>query len=176
MSWFRRWWPWLAMAVVVVVTLVLASGRDEPRTNAERIDAIAETIKCPTCEGESVLTSQSMAAQDIRDEIARLVRAGRTDDEVRAAIIGPLGEEYLLTPPASGLGGLTWALPVVVLVLGFGGLAYAFARWRRQLQEPVAEDDRALVAAALAARHGAEEARAADRSLDEGSIGEGAGR
>ena len=144
------------MGVVVVVTLVVASGRDQPRTNAERIDAIAETIKCPTCKGESVISSQAVAAQDIRDEIARQVRAGRTDDQVRAFIAERIGEQYLLTPSAGGLGGLTWALPVVALVLGFGALGFAFAKWRRELAVAPDDDDRALVAAALAAEHGSQ--------------------
>ena len=100
-GWLRRWWPWAAMGVVVVVTLVVASGRDQPRTNAERIDAIAETIKCPTCKGESVLSSQAVAAQDIRDEIARQVRAGRTDDQVRAFIAERIGDAV----PPHALGG-----------------------------------------------------------------------
>jgi cytochrome c-type biogenesis protein CcmH len=178
------------MAVIVVVTVVVAGGRDEPRTNAERIDAIAETIKCPTCQGESVLTSQSLAAQDIRDEIARQVRAGRTDDQVRAFVAERIGEQYLLTPSAGGLGGLTWALPVVALVLGFGALGYAFAKWRRELAVPLGDDDRQLVAAALAAEHGPggalddgdrldaslDDARALDPTLDEEGIGEGSGR
>jgi cytochrome c-type biogenesis protein CcmH len=171
-GWLARWWPWLAMGVIVVVTLALASGSDRPRTNAERIDAIAETVKCPTCKGESVLTSQALAAQDIRDEIARQVRAGRTDDQVRAFIAERIGGQYLLTPSAGGLGGLTWALPVVVLVVGFGALAFAFAKWRRELATPPDDDDRALVAQAMAE----EQARAGDGGLDDGRIGEGAGR
>ncbi len=176
-GWLRRWGPWAAMGVVVVVTLVVASGRDQPRTNAERIDAVAETIKCPTCKGESVLSSQAVAAQDIRDEIARQVRAGRTDDQVRAFIADRIGEQYLLTPSAGGLGGLTWALPVVALVLGFGALGFAFAKWRRELALAPDDDDRALVAAALAAEHGSNAApRATDAGLDDGGIDEGIGR
>lgn len=142
------------MAAVVVVVLVAANGQSGPRTNAERIDAIAKTLKCPTCTGESVYTSQAASAQDIKEEIARQVATGRTDDQVRAYFAERLGEQYLLTPSAGGIGALAWVLPVVVLVLAFGGLGFAFARWRRQLAAPPPDDDdRALVAAALAAEH-----------------------
>jgi cytochrome c-type biogenesis protein CcmH len=181
------------MAVIVAVVLVVASGQSGPRTNAERIDGIAKTIKCPTCVGESVYTSQAAAAQDIKQEIARQVAAGRTDDEVRAYFAQRLGERYLLTPSSSGIGSLAWVLPVVALVVAFGGLGYAFARWRRQLDAaPPDEEDRALVAAALAAEHNArtpprepepEVAPAAEPASehddlvgDDARIGEGAGR
>jgi cytochrome c-type biogenesis protein CcmH len=157
------------MAVVVVVTLVVANGATGARTNAERVDAIAKTIKCPTCSGESVFTSQADAAEDIRTEIARQVSAGRADDQVRGYFAERIGEQYILTPSASGIGALTWVLPVVVLVVAIAGLAYAFARWRRQLAGVPDDDDRALVAAAR-------QAAAAEAADDADGIGEGAGR
>ena len=126
----------------------------------------------------SVTTTISpMAAQDIRDEIARQVRAGRTDDQVRAFIAERIGEQYLLTPSAGGLGGLTWALPVVALVLGFGALGFAFAKCRREMAVAPDDVDRALVAAALAAEHASNAGpRATDAGLDDGGIDEGVGR
>ncbi len=180
----KRWGAWLVMAVIVVVVLVMASGRAGPRTNADRIDAIARTIKCPTCAGESVFVSQAPASDDIKAEIARQVAAGRTDDEVRSYLAERIGSEYLLVPSAGGAGAIVWALPVVVLVLGFGALGLAFGRWRRQLAVPPPDDaDRALVAAALAGEH---DRRAPDVAVDgdpsddgpfgAGRIGEGDGR
>ena len=50
---------------------------------------------------------------------------------------------------------LLWVLPVMVLVAGVGGLVVVFHRWRAQAAATAAptDDDRALVAAALAASH-----------------------
>jgi len=155
------------MAVIVVVVLVVAGGPSGPRTNAERIDGIAKTLKCPTCVGESVYTSQAASAQDIKEEIARQVAAGRTDDQVRAYFAERLGEQYLLTPSASGIGSLAWVLPVVALVVAFGALGFAFAKWRRQLATTPPDDgDPAMVAEALAAHQLAGDSR----------VGEGDGR
>ena len=118
-----------------------------------------------------------MAAQDIRDEIARQVRAGRTDDQVRAFIAERIGEQYLLTPSAGGLGGLTWALPVVALVLGFGALGFAFAtgdgswRWRPTTTTAPSSPPRWPPSTASSAAP-----RATDAGLDDGGIDEGVGR
>ena len=43
-----------------------------------------------------------------------------------------------------------WGLPVLALVLALAGLAAAFARWRRDPPVTATEEDRALVARALA--------------------------
>jgi cytochrome c-type biogenesis protein CcmH/NrfF len=44
---------------------------------------------------------------------------------------GKFGEDILLRPKSSGIGGLVWVLPVVGLVAAAGFLGFAFWRWRR---------------------------------------------
>jgi cytochrome c-type biogenesis protein CcmH len=120
-------------------------------TPAERIDAIAKTVKCPVCPGESVYESRNSVALNIKNEIAREVRAGQTDDEIRAGLADKYGDSILLVPRTTGIDSVVWVLPVVVLVVGAVGLGLAFRRWRVQTAtagEPTAAD-RALVEAVL---------------------------
>jgi cytochrome c-type biogenesis protein CcmH len=156
-AFLRSPFGWVLLAAVVAGALVVgALGDRGPRTQGERVDAVAKTVKCPTCRSESVYESRSAAAQNLRNEIARQVSAGRTDDEVRAYIAERFGEGLLLTPGTSGVPALVWVLPVVAVVLAGGGLALAFRRWRDQDAadaRAVTDDDRALVAAALADEH-----------------------
>jgi cytochrome c-type biogenesis protein CcmH len=60
----------------------------------------------------------------------------------------------LLRPETSGAAAVVWILPVTALLLGIGGLAFAFRRWRRQPTLAATDEDRALVEAALAGRAG----------------------
>ena len=149
----KRWPGWLVMAAALAALLTIGVTRSAgPRTNAERVEAIAKTIKCPVCRSESVFDSKADASQNIRDEIARLVAAGRTDGEVRSYINDRFQDQgLLLVPPKTGVDSLVWVLPVVALVLAVGGLAVAFRRWRTAPDVSVSDDDRAIVAAA---RHG----------------------
>jgi cytochrome c-type biogenesis protein CcmH len=141
---------WVAIAAVVAALLTFGGLRDRgPRSDQERIDAIAKTIKCPICNGESVFVSRVSAATNIRNEIARRVSEGRTDDEIRAVIEQQFPGSQLV-PPATGFSSLIWVLPVVGGVLAAFGLVVVFRRWR-VTAAPVSDDDRALVAAALAA-------------------------
>jgi cytochrome c-type biogenesis protein CcmH len=138
------------MAVVLAAALTIGVTRaGGPRANEERVEAIAKTIKCPVCRSESVFDSKADASQNIRDEIARQVAAGRSDDQIRAFINARFQDQgLLLVPPKSGVDSLVWVLPVVALVLAAGGLVVAFRKWRLAPDTVPTDDDRALVDAA----------------------------
>ena len=139
-------WPgWLLLAVVLAAFLTIGATRASgARSNAERVDAIAKTIKCPVCRSESVFDSRADASQNIRDEIARQVAAGRSDDEIRA-YINDRFKGLLLVPPKTGIDSLVWVLPVVAVVLAAGGLAVAFHRWRTTPDLVLTDEDRSIV-------------------------------
>jgi formate-dependent nitrite reductase complex subunit NrfG len=151
-TWWKAWPAWAAMAVIAVVALAVGVARDGgPSTQAERVDAIARTIKCPPCAGESVYESRHPTARAIRTDIARQVRAGQADDAVRADLAARFGDDIVLVPSTSGVEGLLWVLPVAAAVLASAGLAVAFARWRRiEATRDPTDEDRAIVARALA--------------------------
>ncbi len=149
----RARWPWLLLAALLAGGLAVAAvGDTGPQTTAERARGIAESLKCPTCQGQSVADSDATAARSIRTEIARRLEAGQTDDEIRDYIAGLYGEEFLLTPPRTGVAGLIWFLPVAAGVLAVGGLVVVFRRWRVPEDLDVSEDDRDLVERARRAR------------------------
>ena len=70
----RSWLPWLPLPFIVVIVLVIgALGDTGPSTNEERVIAIARTVKCPECSGESVAESNSSFSRAARIEIAEQV-------------------------------------------------------------------------------------------------------
>jgi len=96
-----------------------------------------------------VADSPSETAKAIFDDIRRRVDAGESDGAIRAHYVGSYGQWILLRPPTSGMGAVVWVLPVTALLLGAGGLALAFRRWRREPARAATDEDRALVEAAL---------------------------
>ncbi|CAN5178469.1 cytochrome c-type biogenesis protein CcmH [soil metagenome] len=145
----RRWIPWLALPVVLVAALILGRGSYGPRTPAERSVDLSSQLRCPTCQGQSVLDSNAPAAEAIRTEIRRRVDAGESDEEILAYIDGQFADSLLLTPPRSGVGALVWILPVAGAVIAVTGLGVAFRRWRADSSPEVTDDDRRRVAEAL---------------------------
>jgi cytochrome c-type biogenesis protein CcmH len=124
---------WVAIAIIAVGSLAYGTidGRPSDDT-ADRVHAIASTIRCPQCRSQSAADSDASTAKAVRTEIAERVEAGQSASEIRAYFASRYGDEILLTPPASGLGSLVWVLPVAAFVSAAGGLALAFRRWRRQ--------------------------------------------
>lgn len=142
----RSRWPWILVVALLAGGLVVAAIGDRgPRTTAERTRSISESIKCPTCAGQSVADSAAPSARAIRIEVARRLEAGETDDQIRDYIAGIYGEDSMLTPPNDGVAGLIWFLPVAGLVAALGGLAVVFRRWRVPEDVEVDDEDRVLV-------------------------------
>ncbi|HWW54109.1 MAG TPA: cytochrome c-type biogenesis protein CcmH [Acidimicrobiales bacterium] len=150
MSGLRRWAPWLALLVVLIVALAVASsGGGTRESQSARVARLTSEIRCPTCAGLSAAESNSETAQAIRADVAKDVSAGQSDGQIFASVRSLYGSDILLRPSASGLVGLVWVLPVVAFVLAGAGLAMAFRRWRRLSIKEASDDDRTRVARAL---------------------------
>jgi cytochrome c-type biogenesis protein CcmH len=140
---------WLVMGLVLFGALLVGLQPDDtPRTSEDRIFALAETLKCPTCRSQSVADSEAPSAKAIRAEISRRLEAGESEDEIRAYLVSRFGEEILLTPSSTGVTALVWILPVVAVALGGAGLFLAFRRWQRRPSVAASDEDRRRVAEA----------------------------
>jgi cytochrome c-type biogenesis protein CcmH len=117
---------------------------------------VSSQVRCPTCEGQSVADSNAASSQAIRDDIRTRIQGGESDGEIRSFLVSRYGKDILLNPPASGVSGLVWALPVVAFIVAIGGLAFAFRRWRVRDDVELTEADEALVRRALRSGGGSE--------------------
>ena len=144
-----RRYSWLAMAVLLVGALIAGSGSGGPRTDDERARAIEATVKCPLCRSQSVETSETQISVDIRADIRRRLSLGQSDDQIRQALSEHYGQDIQLIPPASGVAGLVWVLPVAAFIVALGGLALAFRHWRRPVTASASDADTELVEAAM---------------------------
>lgn len=146
----RRLVPWIALVVVVVGALAIGAGRGGGHRDLEsHVRHVAAQVKCPTCQGLSAAESDAAASQSIRDEIRKRIQDGQSDGQIKAYLVSRYGKDILLKPEATGVSGLVWALPVVAVVCGAAGLAFAFVRWRSRARAIATPDDRALVEDAL---------------------------
>jgi cytochrome c-type biogenesis protein CcmH len=140
----RRSLTWVVLGVVLVVALLIGSGvfSSKPLTRAQRVQAIASGIKCPSCEDLSAADSNAQTAVTVRAAIAVQVAAGRTDQQIDDYLAARYGSSIVLTPPKSGWSLLVWVLPLVAGVVALGGLTLFMVRRRRRGFAP---DDQAAV-------------------------------
>lgn len=114
-----------------------AIDQGPPRTDADRVYALAQNFGCPVCGGQSVAESDSVVARNIRQQIARRVDEGRSDEVIISELEAAFpGNDY--TPAASGLSSLVWILPVVAAAGALSGLIVVFRRWRNEIAPEIA--------------------------------------
>lgn len=124
----------LLLSGAVALAVVAARGPAPPRTSDERVREVASTLRCPVCQNLSVADSSSRLAQEMRAEIARDLREGRSEDEIREAFVDAYGEWILLSPPRRGIGLLPWVAPMLLLAGGAAAVVFLIRRWARRDQ------------------------------------------
>lgn len=116
------------LAALLLWTAVAQAGafRSEAPEEAT-VRAIAARLRCPVCQSENILDSQSGTAREMVAIVREQVAQGRSEAEIVAYFRGRYGDYVMLSPPASGFGGLVWITPLLLLLAG-GGAYLAFLR------------------------------------------------
>lgn len=92
-----------------------------PPSLADQVEAIASQLSCPACQGQSAAQSQSAAAYEIRQEIARQLQEGKTREEILQYFQDQYGSWILLKPAVIPF----WPLALLLA----GGLVF-FLWWK----------------------------------------------
>jgi cytochrome c-type biogenesis protein CcmH len=101
-----------------------------------RTNAVAAQLRCPVCQGVSILDSPAELAQQMRDLVREQLRTGKSPDEVKAYFVSKYGEWILLEPRASGFNILVYALPVLAVLCGLAVIVIAMRRWTKPPENP----------------------------------------
>ena len=91
--------------------------------------AVALSLRCPVCQGESIEDSPSDLARQMRAVVRERLRSGETPDEVKAYFASKYGEWILLEPTMKGLNVLLYVIPVLLVVGGLALVAVLVRRW-----------------------------------------------
>jgi cytochrome c-type biogenesis protein CcmH len=96
-----------------------------------RTTAVASTLRCPVCQGESIQDSPSELAHQMRTLVRDKLRAGETPDQIKAYFVSKYGEWILLEPKVTGLNVALYALPVFLVVGGIVLIVHLVRRWTK---------------------------------------------
>lgn len=101
----------------------------------QQVMQVGAGLRCPVCQGLSIIDSPSPLAQDMKRLVREQLAAGATPDSVRNYFVGRYGEWVLLKPTARGANLTVWLLPLAAL-LGGGLLIWTTVRrWVHQAAE-----------------------------------------
>ena len=123
---------------------------EDPAVEA-RMVAISEELRCLVCQNESLAASRAELAEDLRREVRKLIRDGKSDPEIRDYLVARYGDFVLYRPPVKPTTWLLWFGPFVLLVSALVGLI-AYLRRRSAGLSPTAltAADKAAAKALLA--------------------------
>ncbi|HHQ4552968.1 TPA: heme lyase NrfEFG subunit NrfF [Aeromonas veronii] len=116
----------------------LASGVDtyEFRHPERQIRAqeLARALRCPQCQNQNLVESNSPIARDLRLEVYRWVDEGQSDEQVIARMTERFGDFVRYDPPFKRSTALLWGGPLLLLGLA---LLTLFRRLTRTKAQPI---------------------------------------
>jgi cytochrome c-type biogenesis protein CcmH len=114
------------VAALAVALLIPAAGAAEPASLTE----IEKQVMCPVC-GTLLQLAESPQAQRERVFINRLIDEGKTEAQVKDALVVEYGDEVLALPPDSGFSLSAYLVPIVAFLIAIVALTIGVLRWRR---------------------------------------------
>ncbi len=118
---------WLGVALALLSVGALSARAATPQTS---LSEVSSEVMCPVC-GTLLELAESPQAQRQKAFISRLVAAGRSKEEIKAALVEEYGTEVLALPQGSGFDLSAYVVPIVAFVFAVIALAVGVARWRR---------------------------------------------
>jgi len=99
-------------------------------TKTERFRTLTGELRCLVCQNQSLVDSNAPLAQDLREEVVKLMASGRNDREIKSFLVDRYGEFVLYRPSLSPRNALLWLGPFLLLLVG------ALAWWRLGRRKP----------------------------------------
>lgn len=137
----------MAFALFLNANTVLAQTASDPtplkfQDSAEerRFHALASELRCVMCQNQSLADSNAMIAYDLRAEVLKLMREGKSDAEIKAFLAQRYGEFVLYKPRVESKTWLLWFGPALLLLAG-GFVVYRVVRSRNAGQAVSGDDD-----------------------------------
>ena len=94
----------------------------EFHNQADRTRAVelAKSLRCPQCQNQNLVESNSPIAYDLRIEVYNMVNEGKTNQQIIDAMTSRFGNFVNYKPPFQWNTALLWLLPIGLLLAAFG--------------------------------------------------------
>lgn len=100
----------------------------------ERYRTLVEQLRCPKCQNQNIADSDAPISMDMRDEIYKQLKQGRSNEEIIGFLVDRYGDFVRYKPPVNKTTLLLWYGPATLLGLGFLAVAIIVIRRRRTVR------------------------------------------
>ncbi|MFQ5756031.1 MAG: cytochrome c-type biogenesis protein [Acidiferrobacterales bacterium] len=112
----------------------------------QRYRELLAELRCLVCQNQSLADSNADLAQDLREEVYRLMKQGGSDKEVIAFLVARYGDFVLYRPPVKPITYLLWFGPALLLMLGIVVMVRFVRRRPAQTARALTEKERQQMA------------------------------
>ena len=116
----------------------------ESTADRERYETLLEELRCLVCQNQSLSDSHADLAQDLRDQVYKMIGEGKNNTEIADFMVARYGDFVLYKPPVKSATWLLWFGPLILVVVAFAIVAM-FARGRTRGPVPLSDDERKRV-------------------------------
>ncbi len=117
----------IAPKILVIVYFLLSNfvyANDEPvvfqnRDLEERYYLLIEEVRCLVCQNQSLADSNAPLAQDLRNEIFKMIQINKSNTEIMEFLVKRYGDFVLYRPPLKKNTWLLWFGPFLFLIVAF---------------------------------------------------------
>jgi cytochrome c-type biogenesis protein CcmH len=121
----------LAITLAALLLTVTASGAVQAApTQRTSLHAVESEVMCVSC-GVALAIAESPQADAERREITRLIKQGKTKQEILDSLVVTYGDRVLASPKDEGFGLAAYLVPIAIVLAMLAGLAVYLPRWRR---------------------------------------------
>lgn len=122
----------LAFLVAVKTFAAIDPYEFDSEAQHERYQHFIEDMRCPKCQNQNLAGSDAPIAQDLRHELQRLLKEGKSDREITDYMVSRYGNFILYEPPFDKKTAALWLAPIVFLL---GGVIVLITLARRRAAE-----------------------------------------
>jgi cytochrome c-type biogenesis protein CcmH len=107
----------LALFITIVQALDIPLEHEDAHQQKRYLELIKE-LRCLVCQNQSLADSHSGLAQDLRNEVYKMVAEGLPDEEIINYLVTRYGDFVLFRPPLKDTTLVLWFGPFILLVVG----------------------------------------------------------
>ena len=97
----------------------------------QRFRELLVQLRCPKCQNQAISDSDAPIAQDMRQQVAEMIRAGRSDEEIVDYFVQRYGDFVSYHPPLTPQTMILWLAPLMAMGGGLILVLFQIRRARR---------------------------------------------
>ena len=123
------------LGLIASTSLAVTTDADQQA----RYYKLLEEIRCLVCQNQSLADSNAELAQDLREEVARMMQQGASDDDIIEFLHVRYGDFVLYRPPLKPTTYLLWFGPLCLIVIAATVLLLRIRTQARRQETPLSQ-------------------------------------